>query len=123
MFKQLCDPIISPGPRREVTIDTPQPFGGRQSDESNAAVLLEVSPFLACIGSPCLRHCAHGVPIGVVDAGGHHRAGGDVARAPAPAGGSCACLCPPLDHDKKRVRDSVTEILLRFYSNPLRSLS
>jgi hypothetical protein len=24
----------------------------------------EVSPFLACIGSPCLRHCVHGVSIG-----------------------------------------------------------
>jgi hypothetical protein len=23
-----------------------------------------VSPFLACIGSPCLRHCVHGAPIG-----------------------------------------------------------
>jgi hypothetical protein len=23
----------------------------------------QVSPFLACIGSPCLRHCVHGVSI------------------------------------------------------------
>jgi hypothetical protein len=26
--------------------------------------LMVVSPFLACIGSLCLRHCVHGVPIG-----------------------------------------------------------
>jgi hypothetical protein len=32
-----------------------------------------VSPFLACIGSPCLRHCVHGASIG---GGGGPRAPG-----------------------------------------------
>ena len=32
---------------------------------------LQVRPFLAGIGSPCLRHCVHGAPIG----------GGGAARA------------------------------------------
>jgi hypothetical protein len=31
-----------------------------------------VSPLLACIGSPCLRHCVHGVSIGSVDGGGSY---------------------------------------------------
>jgi hypothetical protein len=32
----------------------------RELDEAAAAV----NPFLACIGSPCIRHCVHGVSIG-----------------------------------------------------------
>jgi hypothetical protein len=51
---------------------------------------LKVSPFLACIGSPCLRHCVHGDSIG---AGGDEpgRGGG---RAPAPAGGGRGAAVP-----------------------------
>jgi hypothetical protein len=44
-----------------------------------------VSPLLACIGSPCLRHCVHGASIGIVDgvvaARGRRRCGGVCDRA------------------------------------------
>jgi hypothetical protein len=33
-------------------------------------VAAAVSPFLECIGSPCLRHCVHGAPIGSGGGGG-----------------------------------------------------
>jgi hypothetical protein len=41
-----------------------------------AAAGARVSPFvafLACIGSPCLRHCVHGAPIGGRDGEPRHR--------------------------------------------------
>ena len=36
-------------------------------------MLLTVSHFCACIGSPCLRQCVHGAPIDAQDAGGCRR--------------------------------------------------
>jgi hypothetical protein len=43
-----------------------------------------VSPFLAWIGSPCLRHCVHGASIGGEDGGGLWR-GAAASSRPRPA--------------------------------------
>jgi hypothetical protein len=32
--------------------------------EHGGGAAAAVSPFLACIGSPCIRHCVHGASIG-----------------------------------------------------------
>jgi hypothetical protein len=52
---------------------------------------VEVSPFLACIGSPCLRHCVHGAPIGgALRRGQRRRDGRGTAGAPhSLAAGAC----------------------------------
>jgi hypothetical protein len=78
-------------------------------DEAEArareATSAAVSPFLACIGSPCLRHCVHGDPISVsvlpiactscnwlMQRGpcGHHAAGGRVSGC-VHGSGSTSC--------------------------------
>jgi hypothetical protein len=46
------------------------PCGAPQVMMGWAAVAAAVSPFLAWIGSPCLRHCVHGVSIGGGGGGG-----------------------------------------------------
>jgi hypothetical protein len=47
----------------------------------------EVSPFLACIGSPCIRHCVHGASIGPGPGGGlDRRQGLDRRRGAGSAG-------------------------------------
>jgi hypothetical protein len=69
--------------------------GGADSggDDGRGAAL--VSPFLAWIGSPCLRHRVHGASIG----GGPHPAhrggrGGGGGAAHVPTGASmCMCMC------------------------------
>jgi hypothetical protein len=73
-----------------------------------AAGRAEVSPFLACIGSPCLRHRVHGASIGGGGGGGARgggegrqiRTGAAAHRAVADADDPGACdrsapCCPP----------------------------
>jgi hypothetical protein len=58
--------------------------GGAESSEGAVHSLeQQVSPFSTCIGSPCLRHCVHGAPIG---AAAQQRGGAGAERAAAAAG-------------------------------------
>eukprot|EP01047_Picozoa_sp_COSAG01_P091618 COSAG01_NODE_23182_length_825_cov_1.162534_1_plen_63_part_01 len=58
-------------------------FDEMDEDGSGALDRQEVSEFCARIGSPCLRQCVHGVPIGgddVRQAGGEPAGGGAAPR-------------------------------------------
>jgi hypothetical protein len=46
------------------------PPQGSSRDSSGGAAAAAVSHFCACIGSPCLRQCVHGAPIGGSGGGG-----------------------------------------------------
>jgi hypothetical protein len=76
-----------------------------------SAAAARVSPFTACIGSPCLRHCVHGASIGGGKGGGGEEEEEEEREGIAPLGSSCAfvatipqtgsgvsCQRPPANH-------------------------
>jgi hypothetical protein len=52
------------------TIARSRPTAARRRAAPRTAAAAAVSAFLAWIGSPCLRHCVHGAPIGGGGGGG-----------------------------------------------------
>jgi hypothetical protein len=71
----------------------------QQEAAACAEVAAAVSHSCACIGSPCLRHCVHGDPIGGQAAGGGggtgRGAGGDAAHSGG-VSSSTTLRAPPL---------------------------
>jgi hypothetical protein len=72
----ICYHCRQPGHFKDKCPYVQLPESEARKQAAAEAAAAAVSHSCACIGSPCLRHCVHGAPIGGGGGGGSHRSAG-----------------------------------------------